>query len=615
MNAFGTNEIVIGDDNYNDHLTTVVNGQMMSTGLVPRDYQSCPVGYLGKTAKPFNLPLIPESEWQPRLDAQIAAKAQLSDVRNQGMFGKPIPSRDQNGKGYCHDDKTEVLTEKGWVNWANYNWTDLLGTMHPTNGLLQFQAPLQKHIYEYDGYLVHSNNKRIDFGVTPNHRMLVRKWDERKRTLSDNFSFQEAGALGWYVGLPHSTRGWIGTDLVKIAIEDDREYDGDDFFALIALVVSDGYAGNSEKGKDVVSFCCFDPIRRNMVAEFAKKLGYHEAERKGVWTRTSPALAAWIRNNCYTGLGFKAIHKRIPDIIKCGCGYQIKHFIKFFGDKNHNPDAQEVYYSSSKRLIDDLQELLLRIGKRSTICLRNARSSFYEDGNNGLGQLIESKETYQLYASSTDRLCLERQKNIETDKYKGLVYCATVPNGTLVTRRNGSVLVSGNCWAHSSVSAALIVRAVNNLPYADLSAYAVACIIKGYRDQGGWGAESLEWIAENGIPTSATWPQQSMSRSNDTPAMRAEAKMNRFTDWMDMEPRNKAQLVTCLLSGIPVVSDFNFWSHSVCTLDLVKLNPFTIRIWNSWGSSWSDNGTGLLTGSKAIPDGMICPNMIMASAA
>jgi hypothetical protein len=171
----------------------------------------------------------------------------------------------------------------------------------------------------------------------------------------------------------------------------------------------------------------------------------------------------------------------------------------------------------------------------------------------------------------------------------------------------------GYCWAHSSTSAALIVRAVAGEPYADLSAYAVACVIKGYRDEGGWGAESLEFIAERGIPTSQFWPQQSMSRANDKPETWANAAQHKFTEWMDLEPRNKDQLVTCLLSGIPVVVDFNWWSHSVCAIDLVSLNPFRIRIWNSWGDSWSENGTGILEGQRAIPDGQIAPRVVTPS--
>jgi hypothetical protein len=173
----------------------------------------------------------------------------------------------------------------------------------------------------------------------------------------------------------------------------------------------------------------------------------------------------------------------------------------------------------------------------------------------------------------------------------------------------------GYCWNHSGVSTHLALRAAMNEPYIDLSAYAGACIIKGYRDEGGWGAEGVEWQAVNGCPTSEFWPQKSMSRSNDTPAMRANAKLHRITEWMDLEPGKnmKAQLVTCLLSNIPVVVDFNWWSHSVCALDLVSLNPFSIRIWNSWGDGWSENGTGILTGSKAIPDGAVAPRVVTPS--
>lgn len=174
----------------------------------------------------------------------------------------------------------------------------------------------------------------------------------------------------------------------------------------------------------------------------------------------------------------------------------------------------------------------------------------------------------------------------------------------------------GYCWAHSGVSAHLLARAVANEPYADLSAYAVACMIKQFQDEGGWGSEGVEFQADKGCPTSEFWPQQSMSRSNDNPKTWENAKLHRYTEWMDLDPSNvKPQLVTCLLLDIPVVVDFNWWSHSVCAMDLESLNPFTIRIWNSWGDSWSENGTGLLQGNKAIPDGAVACRVITASAA
>lgn len=172
----------------------------------------------------------------------------------------------------------------------------------------------------------------------------------------------------------------------------------------------------------------------------------------------------------------------------------------------------------------------------------------------------------------------------------------------------------GYCWFHSGTSANLLVRARDNQPYADLSAYAGACIIKGYRDEGGWGAEGVDWQVANGCPTSKTWPQQGTSRSYDTPAMRAEAALYKPVGiWADMQPNDDRALATCLCKNDPVVVDLNWWSHSVCACRLVSWKPLSIWIWNSWGDSWSNNGMGVLSGSKASPDGQVALMTVRAS--
>ena len=164
----------------------------------------------------------------------------------------------------------------------------------------------------------------------------------------------------------------------------------------------------------------------------------------------------------------------------------------------------------------------------------------------------------------------------------------------------------GYCWAHSGVSAHLVARAVANEPYADLSAYAVACIIKNYRDEGGNGIDGVEFQAQRGCPTAQYWPQQSMSSANDNANTWANAALHKYISWMELDPSQMLdQFVTCLLSDIPVVSDFNWWSHSVCTLDADAWDGKTLTtiILNSWGNySGSDNGTVKLQGQKAIPD-------------
>lgn len=174
----------------------------------------------------------------------------------------------------------------------------------------------------------------------------------------------------------------------------------------------------------------------------------------------------------------------------------------------------------------------------------------------------------------------------------------------------------GYCWAHSTTTAVQLVRAAMGLPFEQLSAYMVACIIKGYRDEGGWNAESLEFAAKNGIATAKTWPLQSMSRSNDTPAMRTDAARMKVCEWWDGPEDNTIQrvLATILLRDkMPCMGDFNWWSHSVGIVKILTWNPLSINILNSWGDTWSENGVGALTGSKAIPDSINAPRVTMGS--
>ncbi len=214
---------------------------------------------------------------------------------------------------------------------------------------------------------------------------------------------------------------------------------------------------------------------------------------------------------------------------------------------------------------------------------------------------------------------------------------------------NGGIIPSldqngkGYCWAHSSVQAEQIQRAVRGLPYIGLSAYSVACKIKNFRDEGGWCGESLKFLVETGVASEKTWPQRSMDRSNDNAATWADAALNKVSaGFYDLatpiynQKLSAEQDATCRLLNILIAEDYNWWSHSVCGLDLVngatqrnvtrgengkllQLYEFDI-VWgmnhpimmgfgkrniNSWGDSYGDQGEFILTGSKALADGAV----------
>lgn len=597
------NERIIHDTSPH-HLVAEPEG--MSRGL---DFSIRPYsGYDGLADSfPSNL-LIDPSEYQARIQEMEERKSRLSDI----VLQAGLPCKDQGQTNYSHDGQTEVLTETGWVRWPDYNWKDRLGTTNPLTGFLEFQAPTEGHAYEYDDELYHSTNRRIDFGVTRNHRMLVRKWDESKRTLSNDYSFQRADGLGWYVGLMAAPKGWIGTDLVEVEVPGDRRYDGDDFLAMLAMIVADGYAGGSESTRDWVSFCCFAEDRYPAVAALAQRIGFKEQpSRRGVWTRYgAAALAEWVRQNCYlSGQQLRSPWKKVPGIIRHTSQRQIEVFLRFFGDRSHS--GQPSFFSTSQRVIDDLQELLLRVNKRSTVW----KSTKFPDSVLEDGTVIHPRHPLHfLGVSETERLCLERKRHVETDHYKGLVYCATVPNGTLVTRRKGTVLISGNCWINAPTHCVEVLRVLQNQPMVILSPASAGAPIKNFSNQGGWGGEGLAWIIKNGLVPVDKWPANAIDRQYYTDANKTLALKYRVVEWMQVTPRTMPQVISLLLRRWPGAAGMSWWAHEITYYDVVWLDGGpAIRFRNSWGMAYGTQGFNILQGSKMIPDDYVSPSTVLAN--
>lgn len=170
----------------------------------------------------------------------------------------------------------------------------------------------------------------------------------------------------------------------------------------------------------------------------------------------------------------------------------------------------------------------------------------------------------------------------------------------------------GYCWAFSTTKAVMYTRAAMGEPRLRLSAWMVASIIKNYRDEGGWGAESLAFWAKTGGATLEEWPQGKVDRQYDTSTMRATALKRRVTEWWDGTDdvdRNTAIMISAFLMGLAPVLDFNWWSHSVCGCRLVSLSPLVIDIDNSWAESAGDKGIYRIEGSKARPDGIVVPRV------
>lgn len=173
------------------------------------------------------------------------------------------------------------------------------------------------------------------------------------------------------------------------------------------------------------------------------------------------------------------------------------------------------------------------------------------------------------------------------------------------------------CWANGPVNCIRVIRAVNNLPFIDLSPASVACPINGFRNEGGWGTRALKQIVDEGIVPASMWPANAIDRQYDNEATREMRKNFKCLEWYDLIPRNFGQLITLLMLRIPVAVGYNWWRHEVTAIDPVEISPgnFGVRIWNSWGDDWPSQGAGgmsVLAQSKATPDDAVAPRSAVA---
>lgn len=97
LSSIGPSEPIIGESNWMHYCKpedVEIGGQLMCRGLLPRDYSREPFGSVGV---PFDLPVIPRSEWPALIEQQEQNKSRMSDlVRHYS-----VPPLNQGQTNYC----------------------------------------------------------------------------------------------------------------------------------------------------------------------------------------------------------------------------------------------------------------------------------------------------------------------------------------------------------------------------------------------------------------------------------------------------------------------------------------------------------------------------------
>ncbi len=129
----------------------------------------------------------------------------------------------------CFTPDTEVVTPEGVRSITDLAVGDAVYSLDPDTEAMEVRTVEETHAYpDYRGDLVDIETSKIDFRVTPNHRMLVRK-NETNGITEDGYGFVAAGDLDRATNyeLPHDWDGPDGerTDEVDLTELVDGEYE------------------------------------------------------------------------------------------------------------------------------------------------------------------------------------------------------------------------------------------------------------------------------------------------------------------------------------------------------------------------------------------------------
>jgi len=349
----------------------------------------------------------------------------------------------------CFDEKTEALTDSGWKPFRDVVMSDKLATSNLKSNRMEYQSPTGLIAKRFSGEMIEFGGHKLNAMVTPDHRMVVYpRFEDESPVMLRATDMRRHDRLKMHAGIYGDGKDYDVHLVPKPPRSRGGEFDMDagDFAEFIGWYVAEGCSdsnprcpGNGYRVQISQTKTKFKPVLEPLLDSMPWKWtrypqGY-SCSSKQLWHHVNPI------GNVYT--------KRVPDWVKWASPRIIRRFIAGYlmGDGWIENGTRRRSSTACLGLADDIQELYLKLGISASIKEKEPKP-WNIKGRSGM-----SRRQYIVSELEHPRAGLHRhsgEPNHHEKQYDGMVYCATVPNGTLVVRRNGSPLVAGNCleyWA------------------------------------------------------------------------------------------------------------------------------------------------------------------------
>jgi len=427
----------------------------------------------------------------------------IGDV-GKGFFPNPSDLQQWREIFECHDEETEVLTSEGFKKLEDVisyeeKMDGTFGTSHisnvsakrgvkiacfnPETENLEYHEPSEAHIYNYHGEMIHFKNDKMDIKVTPNHDMWVQskkftgtgkdrtwKWGDWKKIPAGKLSDKL-----WDKRFRSSVK-WDGDDSLKNVDVSGTQVPAELYLEMLGYVISEGciYSDDNDAFVGIYQNTKLNngsvnehyPVMKQCVEKFSSIVNsrycYEKCTPASIEKNTqekwsfrihSKEIFAHFKEQVGTDDGHKSMFKKVPNWVLNLSPRLLKILLNALvrGDGSDNP--RENYYTSSKRLADDVYEIAYKCGYTPTMFVRDDDNYLYrygksQEARNKLYTVCWSNSeigNYPItYKYNVDPRTKEKRNLVEKVHYNGKVWCFTVPTGLFVTRRNGKITIQGN---------------------------------------------------------------------------------------------------------------------------------------------------------------------------
>jgi hypothetical protein len=337
----------------------------------------------------------------------------------------------------CYDDQTEVMTWNGWKKWPDIEVNDKFACL--IAGQLEFHVAEKLHASRHVGELYGAATGKLNYLVTPNHRMYVRPlYDgapyriENAETTHLKFRGVLSAGFDPYPG--------IAADTFTVP---QPEYSGnnravagdvalDDWAELLGWYLGEGNCRyNADKFQYQIKITqCQKQNYENcaqisaLLSRLPFKWGYHG---KAFSIATKQVATYFKQFNGSPGRWIPA------EFLSAPVSARLRLFdalMKSEGRKNKRGE-RTCFCTTSQRLALDFERLAFGLGYSAKIVFERDKRPHATMGGCWVVH-VHKQTSHQILPNTPKGEC-----HYFRQQYAGMVYCATVPGGLLYVRRKG----------------------------------------------------------------------------------------------------------------------------------------------------------------------------------